>query len=105
MQELTFKVSAGFGISGMLVAMAALFVAGIGIVIALGAVIVLSPLTGAVFIIVLFMIMLFVFGGGPHKTLLATVCLFVILAILFGKQIQSTFEMISPIFGLLEVIL
>ncbi|MBU7045063.1 MAG: hypothetical protein HXS54_01390 [Theionarchaea archaeon] len=94
---MSMKVSAGFGLSGALIAMIALFVLGGGVVVALGAVILLSPLTAGVFILIIFMVLSF-FLGGERKTLIATICLFLILSILFGKAIQSTFETISPIF-------
>lgn len=97
-------VSLGIGINGALVVMAILFLIGVGMVFAFGAIILLSPLTAGVFIVLLFMVLTF-FMGGEKRTMIATFCLFVILALLFGRYIQSTFEMISSIFKAIEVIL
>jgi len=96
---MTMKVSAGFGLSGAMIAMAVLFFVGMGIVIAFGAIILLSPMTGAVFILLLFLALNYLFGGG-NKTIIATIIVFVILAILFGRSIQQIFESI-PIFGVI----
>ena len=102
---MSMKVSAGFGLSGALIAMLVLFLFGIGVVFALGAVILLSPLTAGVFILGIFMVLSFVMGG-EKRLMVATICLFLILAILFGRTIQSTFETISPYFiKAVEVIL
>ena len=100
---MTMKVTTGFGFSGMLVAIVALMIIGFGATLALGAVILLSPLTAAVFILILFIIVTAV-TGGSNKSLYITIAVFLILAILFGRAIQSAFETISPIFLTMEVI-
>jgi len=89
-----FKVSAGFGLQGMFVAVIALLIIGVGITLALGAIVLLSPQTAAVFILILFMVLQFFLGGEQYKTIIATACLFLILAILFGREIQNLFEAI-----------
>ena len=101
---MSVKLQAGLGLSGMLFAMIALLLVGAGMVFAFGAIILLSPLTGAVFILILFIVITAFFGSG-NKSLYITIAVFLILAILFGRVIQSSFETISPIFRAIEVIL
>ncbi|KYK38492.1 MAG: hypothetical protein AYK18_07030 [Theionarchaea archaeon DG-70] len=97
------KVSLAIGFSTALMVMIVLVPLGIGIVIAFGFLVWLSPATAAVLMIFLVLIANFFFGD-PKRTGIIAFLLFLALAILFGKEIQSWFEMISPIFGCIEVI-
>ena len=96
---MSVKVSAGLGLTGMAMAMIAALLLGVGIIFALGLLIWLSPMTAAVLIIIIFLV-LNMFMRNPQKGAITAILLFLIVAILFGKEIQSLFEAI-PVFGII----